>query len=105
MIPHETVNDDSVTLIAWLVANGEPVTEGQAVASVETSKAVMDVHSPSVGFLQTLYNPGDEVPVGGYSAASTRMLRSPPGIQRKTQRQAPQALSRLPRKGFTRSLE
>ena len=32
MIPHETVNDDSVTLIAWLVANGEPVTEGQAVA-------------------------------------------------------------------------
>jgi pyruvate/2-oxoglutarate dehydrogenase complex dihydrolipoamide acyltransferase (E2) component len=65
MIPHETVNDDSVTLIAWLVANGEPVTEGQAVASVETSKAVMDIHAPSVGLLQTLYNPGDEVPVGG----------------------------------------
>ena len=65
MIPHETVNDDSVTLIAWLSTDGEAVTEGQAIASVETSKAIMDVHAPSVGFLQTLYDPGDEVPVGG----------------------------------------
>jgi len=78
MIPHETVNDDSVTLIAWFVANGGPVTEGQAIASVETSKAVMDVHSPSAGLLQTLYSPGDEVPVGGLLGRIYHDASNPP---------------------------
>jgi pyruvate/2-oxoglutarate dehydrogenase complex dihydrolipoamide acyltransferase (E2) component len=82
MIPHETVNDDTVTLISWLVSNGEPVTEGQAVASVETSKAVMDIHSPSVGLLQTLYNPGDEVPVGGMLGCIYQDAARPPDLEK-----------------------
>ena len=84
MIPHETVNDDSVTLIAWLVTNGEPVTEGQAVASVETSKAVMDIHSPSIGFLQTLYDPGEEVPVGGVLGRIYQDASRPPDRDKDT---------------------
>src|SRR4030095_9363360 len=63
-IPHETVNDDAVTLIEWLVTNGERVNEGQPIASVETSKAVMRIEAPATGFLEALFQPGDEIGVG-----------------------------------------
>jgi pyruvate/2-oxoglutarate dehydrogenase complex dihydrolipoamide acyltransferase (E2) component len=65
LIPHETVNDEFVTLVAWLVTNEEQVEEGQAIASVESSKAVMDIHAPVAGIVQTLLKPGDEISVGG----------------------------------------
>jgi len=65
VIPHESVNDESVTLSAWLVSNGEWVKEGQAIASIETSKAVMEVNAPVTGFVQTLFESGSDIPVGG----------------------------------------
>jgi len=65
VIPHESVNDETVTLVSWLVRNGEWVQEGQAIASIETSKAIMEVNAPVTGFVQTLFEPGTDIPVGG----------------------------------------
>src|SRR5262245_33876458 len=65
VIPHESVNDESVTLVSWQVVNGAWVKEGQPIASVETSKAVMDINAVTEGFVELLFNPGDDIAVGG----------------------------------------
>ena len=65
VIPHESVNDESVTLLCWQVANGEEVKEGQPIASIETSKAVMEINASATGFIQCLFQPGEDIVVGG----------------------------------------
>jgi 2-oxoglutarate dehydrogenase E2 component (dihydrolipoamide succinyltransferase) len=64
VIPHESVNDESVTLISWHVANGEEVKEGQPIASIETSKAVMEINASASGFVKCLFQPGEDIVVG-----------------------------------------
>jgi pyruvate dehydrogenase E2 component (dihydrolipoamide acetyltransferase) len=52
-------------LVNWLVQAGDTVTEDQAVAEVETDKAVVDVPSPFDGTVRELHwEEGDVVPVG-----------------------------------------
>jgi len=52
-------------LLVWHVEPGDRVTEDQAVAEVETDKAVVDVPSPVDGTVRELRaEPGDVVPVG-----------------------------------------
>ncbi|MFC7167111.1 2-oxo acid dehydrogenase subunit E2 [Halospeciosus flavus] len=52
-------------IVEWLVEEGDPVSEDQPVAEVETDKAVVEVPSPVDGTVQTLhYEAGDVVPVG-----------------------------------------
>jgi len=52
-------------LLAWHVEVGDRVTEDQAVAEVETDKAVVDVPSPVNGTVRELRaEPGDVIPVG-----------------------------------------
>ncbi|MBX9622819.1 MAG: 2-oxo acid dehydrogenase subunit E2 [Gemmataceae bacterium] len=63
-VPHESVNDDSVKLVAWLVADGEVVSAGQPVAEVEGSKATFPVPSPHAGTVRLRAAVGDEVAVG-----------------------------------------
>ena len=46
VVPHEIVNDESVTLVEWLVADGLEVTPAQIVARLESSKGVIDVEAP-----------------------------------------------------------
>jgi pyruvate/2-oxoglutarate dehydrogenase complex dihydrolipoamide acyltransferase (E2) component len=64
VIPHESVNDESVTLIAWCVANGERVQEGQALAEVEGSKAVFTIPAPVAGIVRYTLEVGHEIAVG-----------------------------------------
>jgi 2-oxoglutarate dehydrogenase E2 component (dihydrolipoamide succinyltransferase) len=64
LVPHETVNDESVKLTAWLVASGAPVKAEQLLAQVETSKALLDIHAPSDGFVRYEYETGCEIAVG-----------------------------------------
>jgi pyruvate/2-oxoglutarate dehydrogenase complex dihydrolipoamide acyltransferase (E2) component len=64
LIPQENVNDESVTLVAWCVANGEQVQEGQALAEVEGSKAVFEIPAPVAGIVQYTYEVGQEIAVG-----------------------------------------
>jgi 2-oxoglutarate dehydrogenase E2 component (dihydrolipoamide succinyltransferase) len=64
-IPQENVNDESVTLLAWCVANGEQVQEGQDLAEVEGSKAVFTIPAPVAGTVQYTLEVGQEIAVGG----------------------------------------
>jgi len=63
-IPKESVSDDTVLLARWLVANGEKVNRGAAVAIIETSKSAIDIESTADGFLHHMANEGDQLPVG-----------------------------------------
>jgi pyruvate/2-oxoglutarate dehydrogenase complex dihydrolipoamide acyltransferase (E2) component len=58
------VNDESVKLIGWLIADKEPVRKGQPVAEIESSKAVASIESPSDGTLIHACAAGDEIAVG-----------------------------------------
>ncbi|MCA9471128.1 MAG: 2-oxo acid dehydrogenase subunit E2 [Nitrospirales bacterium] len=64
IIPQDNVNDESVTLLSWSVANGEKVTQGQMIAEIETSKAVMEIEAPASGMLVYSIEPGNDINVG-----------------------------------------
>ncbi|MFB6304370.1 MAG: biotin/lipoyl-containing protein, partial [Haloferacaceae archaeon] len=52
-------------LVAWLVEPGDPVSEDQPVAEVETDKALVEVPSPYDGTVHELHaEEGEIVPVG-----------------------------------------
>ena len=52
-------------LVSWLVEEGDPVTEDQPVAEVETDKALVEVPSPVNGTVRELHvEEGEVVPVG-----------------------------------------
>jgi pyruvate/2-oxoglutarate dehydrogenase complex dihydrolipoamide acyltransferase (E2) component len=63
-IPQETVNDESVRILAWKVASGSKVEKDQQLCEIETSKAVMDIEAPEAGTVVYAAKAGDEVPVG-----------------------------------------
>ena len=51
-------------IVTWLKRVGDRVERGEALCSIETDKAVMDVESPIAGtLLKTYFEEGDEVPV------------------------------------------
>lgn len=55
----------NVQLVAWLVVEGQQLSEGEDVAEVVTDKAVFNIASPAAGvFLRKHYEPGAEVDVG-----------------------------------------
>ena len=64
VVPHESVNDETVKLLRWLVEDGQTVTAEQPVAEVEGSKATFDVPSPRAGVIRLLATVGSEVAVG-----------------------------------------
>ena len=64
VIPRENVNDDTATLIAWIVEDGVQVEAGQAVAQIETSKATMDLIAPCSGILRRTSRVGQEIAIG-----------------------------------------
>ena len=52
-------------LAQWLVAVGDVVEDGQALATVETEKVDADVEAPEAGtVVELLAEPGDTVAVG-----------------------------------------
>ena len=63
-IPREIVNDDVVLIAAWEAEHGAKVAPKQVVASIETSKAIVDVEAEVEGYLEILHPTGAEVPVG-----------------------------------------
>ena len=64
-VPFTDVNTEAVVLVCWHFAHGELVSRGQLVATVETTKAVVEIESESEGYLLPLSNAGDKVAVGG----------------------------------------
>ncbi len=64
LIPRENVNDESVTLVSWLVKDGDQVSSGQDLAEVEGSKSVFEIAAPQDGYVRVSRRVGDEIDVG-----------------------------------------
>lgn len=55
---------EEVTLVTWLVKDGEKVSQGQGVMEVETDKAVFPVEANAKGYIHLgPFNAGDVIPV------------------------------------------
>jgi len=65
LMPPLSQTMDSLVLVEWLKKIGESVNKGEALFSVETDKATLEVESPAHGYLvEMLAQPNDEVKVG-----------------------------------------
>ncbi len=68
-LPALSATMETATLIEWRVHPGETITEGQAIAEVETDKVDMEVEAPFPGTVVSLeLGPGDQLTVGGVMA-------------------------------------
>jgi pyruvate/2-oxoglutarate dehydrogenase complex dihydrolipoamide acyltransferase (E2) component len=63
-VPAGSVGDVGVRVLAWHVASGARVGEGQLLVEVETYKATLEIHAPSGGYVWCRGDVGDEVPAG-----------------------------------------
>ncbi|MCC7009033.1 MAG: 2-oxo acid dehydrogenase subunit E2 [Acidobacteria bacterium] len=63
-LPFETVNDASVTVLEWLVDDGERVEAERPLVLLETTKTVVDVPAPVAGVVCRVAPAGAELPVG-----------------------------------------
>jgi pyruvate dehydrogenase E2 component (dihydrolipoamide acetyltransferase) len=55
---------EEVTLVSWLVEDGEKVSQGQGVMEVETDKAIFPVEANAKGYIHLgPFNAGDVIPV------------------------------------------
>lgn len=65
MLPKLAETTDVIVIDEWLVAPGDVVDEGQALANVETDKAIVELPSPSAGTIVELLVPaGEEASTG-----------------------------------------
>ena len=64
VLTREDANSESALLVEWLVDDRTPVTKGQAVVVIETSKSAIEVESPGDGTLCQLAQEGQEVELG-----------------------------------------
>lgn len=61
LVPTSDVNSETGLLVAWHVRDGGKVEEGETVAEIETSKAIVEVPAPEAGFLLHSVREGTEV--------------------------------------------
>lgn len=65
LMPAVVADAEDAVLTAWLVAEGETVTKGQALAEIETDKANVEVEAQAEGTVGRLVGaPGDRIAVG-----------------------------------------
>jgi acetyltransferase-like isoleucine patch superfamily enzyme len=79
-VPRETVNDDLVKVVRWLVDDGAAVRPGMPVVELETSKSVIDVEPPAAGRLRIMAAAGASVPVGGLLGVVGAAAAPPPPV-------------------------
>src|SRR5437773_1646358 len=63
-VPHENVNDPTAKLLLWKVPSGAKVSEGDAIAELENSKATFEITAPASGVVEYSRPVGQAVPVG-----------------------------------------
>jgi phosphopantetheinyl transferase (holo-ACP synthase) len=63
--PTEGVNDETVTVVRWLVENGSRVPEGAPLVLLETTKTAFDVPAPIDGVVWQVATVDTDVPIGG----------------------------------------
>lgn len=68
-MPRLGVNDDFVTLVTWLVKDGEWVEKDQIIAEIEKSKESSEVKVEEEGIVSLLVSEGEDIKVGDTIAA------------------------------------
>ncbi len=64
-LPKFGLTMEEATVTEWLVGVGEPVSQGQAIATIESEKVEMELPSAVAGIVaEHLVQPGETVPVG-----------------------------------------
>lgn len=63
-VPQMNVNDDQAVIVAWRAASGCHVKSGEAIATLETTKATFDVNAPRTGYLFYKYEAKSVIDVG-----------------------------------------
>jgi len=89
-IPKAAVSMQHGTLAQWLVEDGQAVTEGQPIYTLEIEKSTMDIEAPATGILKHGADVGTEykvghvigeiVPAGADAAASSSVVVAPGSI-------------------------
>ena len=75
IVPQDSVNDETVQLVAIHAGHGSRVAGGDPVVEIETSKANLTLEAEADGYIECAFKLGDEIAVG---TAVARILDSPP---------------------------
>jgi pyruvate/2-oxoglutarate dehydrogenase complex dihydrolipoamide acyltransferase (E2) component len=62
--PQESVNDDSVIIVEVFVKNRDKIKKNTLLAEIETSKAIIEIHSEKGGYVKCLCEKDQEVLIG-----------------------------------------
>jgi pyruvate dehydrogenase E2 component (dihydrolipoamide acetyltransferase) len=90
-MPPLSQTTDTVTLVDWLVKEGETIEKGQPIAEVETDKVNMQVESFTAGtIIELVSSAGDEIPVGDIIAYIGVAGEKPSGKTDRPQERGPQ---------------
>lgn len=76
LMPRIGTNDDEVTLVEWLVQDGQEVRNRQELASLETTKKATELYSPSSGYIHLAVSAGEDYKVGTLLATIDEDQRS-----------------------------
>jgi pyruvate dehydrogenase E2 component (dihydrolipoamide acetyltransferase) len=68
VMPRLSDSMEEGTIVRWLKADGEEVSEGEPLAEVETDKATVTFDADAQGTLRILVGEGETVPIGGLIA-------------------------------------
>ena len=64
-LPKFGLTMEEAAINSWSVGVGEPVAQGQTIATIESEKVEMELPSPVGGIVaEHLVQPGDTVPIG-----------------------------------------
>lgn len=63
LMPRIGTNDDEVTLVEWLVQDGQEVKNRQELASLETTKKATELYSPASGYIHLAVSAGEDYKV------------------------------------------
>jgi pyruvate/2-oxoglutarate dehydrogenase complex dihydrolipoamide acyltransferase (E2) component len=68
-LPKLGMNQEEGEIVAWLVREGDQVTQGQPIVEVETDKSTVELESTATGIVaRILHRAGDIVPINGVLA-------------------------------------
>src|SRR2546425_2532980 len=79
IMPALGMSQETGKLLRWLVAEGQPVRQGQPLMEIETDKVTVEIESPAAGVLAGVRAlAGQEVPVGHVVAVILAPGETPP---------------------------
>ena len=75
--PKLGMGTEPLTVVEWVVKEGEPVEKGSVVLVVETEKIRHDIEAGASGFLHILVQEGTEAPIGSVAGLIAETKEEP----------------------------